>query len=75
MAELVRTNDPALIAAIEALLGGAGIPYEVADRDVSVIQGSINAIQMRVLVPHHHEDGARALLIDADLGHWLRPLA
>lgn len=73
MAELVRTNEIGLIAAIEALLEEAEIPYEVADRNMSVIEGSINAIQMRVLVPDEQEAVARALLSDADLGHWLKP--
>jgi hypothetical protein len=72
MAELVRTNDPAIISVIEALLGSADIPYHVADRHMSIIQGSINAIQMRVLVPDEDEDEARELLIDAELGNWLR---
>lgn len=75
MVELVRTNDPAIISVIEALLGSADIPYQITDRDMSIIQGSINAIQVRVLVPAQNEDGARELLIDAELGNWLRPLA
>jgi hypothetical protein len=70
MAELVRTNDPGLIAVIE--LGAAGIPYQVADRHMSVLEGSIGAIQMRVLVPDEQEPEARQLLVDANLGPWLR---
>jgi Putative prokaryotic signal transducing protein len=54
------------------MLDGAGIPHQVADRDVSVINGSINAIQARLLVPDEHADEARELLIDAKLGNWLR---
>jgi hypothetical protein len=73
MAELVRTNDPALISAVEALLGGAGIPHHVADRNISVLEGSINVFQMRVLVPDDVEAEARELLTDAELGEWLRP--
>ena len=73
MAELVRTNEIGLIAAIEALLAEAEIPYQVADRNMSVLEGSINAIQMRVLVPDEQEATARELLSDADLGHWLKP--
>ena len=31
MRELVRTNDPVLVSAIEALLNGADIPHVVLD--------------------------------------------
>jgi hypothetical protein len=71
--ELVRTNDPGMISVIEGLLVEAGIPYQVTDRNMSVLEGSIGAIQMRILVPDAHETAARALLIDADLAQWLRP--
>lgn len=72
MAELVRTNDPSIISVVEGLLTEAGIPYQVADRNMSVLEGGINAIQMRVLVPDDDEAEARTLLADADLGQWLR---
>jgi len=67
MAELVRTNDPGLLSAIEDLLTEAQIPHHVADRDMSVLQGSILAIQPRVLVPDQREEEARALLVEAGL--------
>ncbi|HYN28382.1 MAG TPA: DUF2007 domain-containing protein [Dermatophilaceae bacterium] len=73
MAELVRTNDVAVISVVEGLLEGAEIPYSVVDRDVSVITGSIGAIRARVLVPDEREGEARELLVEADLGVWLRP--
>ena len=73
MAELVRTNDPSLIVIIEGLLSDAGIPYQVTDRNMSIIEGSIGAIQIRILVPDDHEAVARKLVADADLGDWLRP--
>lgn len=72
-AELVRTNDPGVISVIEGLLGGADIPYQVTDRNMSVIEGSISAIQIRILVPEEREAEARELLTDTELGHWLRP--
>jgi hypothetical protein len=74
MAELLRTNQMGIIAAVEGVLTGEDIPYYVADRNMSVLEGSIGAITMRVLVPPEYEDVARALLIDAELGEWLRPL-
>ncbi len=72
MAELVRTNNVGLIAGIEALLAQAGIPYLVADRNMSVLEGSIGAIQARVLVADDHEAEARALLAEAGFGDWLQ---
>ena len=73
MTELLRSNDLGLISVIEGLLAEAEIPYQVADRNMSILEGSIGAIQMRVLVPADYEVAARELLTDADLGHWLRP--
>lgn len=73
MAELVRTNDPGIISVVEGLLGGAAIPYQVTDRNMSILEGSISAIQVRILVPDDHADEARQLLLEADLGNWLRP--
>ena len=73
MAELVRTNNPSIISVIEGLLSGADIPYQVTDRNMSIIEGSINAIQIRILVPDAQAEEARALLIDAELGNWLSP--
>jgi len=70
--ELVRTNDLGLISAIEALLGEADIPYQVTDRNMSILEGSIGAIQMRVLVRGEDEPEARQLLVDAGFGNWLR---
>lgn len=72
MAELIRSNDLALIAVVEALLSGEGIPCFVADRNAAVIEGTIRVIQMRVLVPDEREAEARELLTDAELGEWLR---
>ncbi len=73
MAELVRTNNPGIISVIEGLLGGADIPYQVTDRNMSVLEGSISAIQVRILVRDDDEDEARELLTDAELEDWLRP--
>ena len=74
MVELVRTNDLGLLSVIEGLLAAAGIPYDVTDRNMSILEGSIGVIQKRILVPVQREAEARELLTDADLGNWLRPL-
>jgi hypothetical protein len=72
VAELIRTNDVALISVVEALLQEAQLPCHVADRHASALEGSTNWLQMRVLVPDDREAEARALLTDAELGEWLR---
>jgi len=71
--ELVRTNDPVLISAVEALLGGAEIPHMVVDQNMSVLEGSIGIFPRRVLVAKEYLRAARQLLQDAGLGHELRP--
>ena len=72
MAELIRTNDVVLISAVEGLLQEAEIPCHVADRHTSGLEGSMNWLQMRILVPDDREAEARELLTDAELGEWLR---
>ena len=71
--ELVRTNDPVLVSAIEALLNSADIPHMVLDRNMSVMEGSIGILPRRILVDEEHVARARTLLADAGLGHELRP--
>jgi hypothetical protein len=72
MAELIRTNDVVLISAVEGLLQEAEIPCHIADRHTSGLEGSMNWLQMRVLVPDEREADARELLTEAELGEWLR---
>ena len=73
MRELVRTNDAVLVSAIGALLDGAKIPHLVLDQNMSVLEGSLGVLPRRVLVADGHELRARQLLVDAGLGHELRP--
>ena len=73
MTELLRTNDAVLISAVEALLGGAGIDCMVADRYMSVLEGSIGVLPRRVLVPDEEISKARKILTQAGLGHALPP--
>ena len=73
MAELVRTNDPALISVVEGLLQSTGVPYQVVDRNMAILEGTIGVIQVRILVPDDYEELARELLTEAELGHLLRP--
>jgi hypothetical protein len=71
--EIVRTNDPVLVSAIEALLNGDNIPHVVLDRNMSVLEGSIGILPRRILVAEEHAMRARKLLSDAGLAHELRP--
>ncbi len=73
MREIVRTNDAVLISAIVALLDGAGIKSMVFDQNMSVLEGSIGMLPRRILVADGQELRARQLLVDAGLGHELRP--
>lgn len=73
MREIVRTNDMVLVSAIVALLDGAGIRSLVFDQNMSVLEGSLGVLPRRVLVAEDFESRARRLLIDAGLGHELRP--
>lgn len=71
--ELVRTNNMVLVSAIGALLDGAKIPHMVFDQNMSVMEGSLGILPRRMLVADEDVDAARRLLIDAGLGHELRP--
>jgi hypothetical protein len=73
MREIVRTNDAVLITAIEALLKGANIRHIVLDQNMSVLDGSLAMLPRRIVVDEEQVARARRLLIDAGLGHELRP--
>jgi hypothetical protein len=66
MKELLRSNDPVRLSWAEALLAAAGIETVVADRHTSVVEGSIGAIQRRILVADRDLLRARALLAEAE---------
>lgn len=67
MQELLRTNDPALISFIEAILKGAGIPVTIFDANTSIIEGSIGAIPRRIVVKDESLAAARRALDQAGL--------
>src|SRR5215510_416263 len=71
--EILRTNDAVLVSAVEALLEGADIPYQVLDRNMSVLEGSIGILPRRILVEERCVKSARRLLEDAGLARELRP--
>jgi hypothetical protein len=63
--ELIRSNDPVLISFVATLLTDAGIVHSVTDTNMSVIDGSIGAIQNRIMVAEDRQAEARRLLADA----------
>ena len=65
MKEILRSNDPVLMSFAASVLGDAGIQHTVADAQMNVIDGSIGAVQSRLLVDEHHFDTAHELLVDA----------
>ena len=72
MVEIVRTNDLVVISLIETLLEEAGLNFFVADKHMSVAEGSLGFLPRRVLVDSDDAPQARRLLRDAGLGPELR---
>ena len=66
MKELLRTNDMIRLSWLSALLKDAGIDAIVLDGHTSVVEGSVNAIQRRIMVLDDHWQEARQVLEDAD---------
>ncbi|HSR54936.1 MAG TPA: DUF2007 domain-containing protein [Alphaproteobacteria bacterium] len=62
MKELFRTNDLVLISWAEALLRGEGIQTFVLDSNMSVLEGSANAIPRRLMVADDDLPAARRLI-------------
>jgi hypothetical protein len=71
MIELIRTNDAVTLSFVEALMRDAGIPILVADRNMSVVGGSIGILPRRVLVGEDDVEAARRLLADAGIADEL----
>jgi Putative prokaryotic signal transducing protein len=73
MGELLRSNDPVLISYAMSLLVEAGIAHHLADRYMSVLEGSVGALARRILVPLEDLPRARTLMEMAGLGAELSP--
>jgi hypothetical protein len=65
MKELLRTNDAVRLSWVQALLRDSGIESLVLDQHTSLVEGSIGAIQRRLMVAERDHHRARALLVDA----------
>ena len=68
MRELLRTNDPTVIAFSTALLRGEDIDCFVLDVHMSVLEGSIGLLPRRVMVADRDFFRARAVLRDNERG-------
>lgn len=65
MVELTRTNDPVLLSWLVAALASDDIESLVFDAYASVIEGSISAIQRRVMVDEADLPRAKRVLAEA----------
>ena len=68
MKELVRTNNPVLLSWLTALLKVSGIETFVLDSHTSVLEGSSNAIQRRLMVIDEDYAAARERVTEAGEG-------
>jgi hypothetical protein len=69
MVELMRTNDLVLLTFAAALLRDAGLTPIELDGHMSVLDGSIPALQRRLMVADEEADRARRVLDEAKLPH------
>ncbi len=67
MKELLRTNDPTVIAYATALLEGEGIASFTMDVHMSVLEGSIGILPRRLMVREADLFMARAVMRDLGL--------
>lgn len=67
MKELLRTNDPTVIAFAKALLDGEGIETFELDLNISTLEGSIGILPRRLMVREKDLFLARAAMRDNDI--------
>ncbi|WP_084862951.1 DUF2007 domain-containing protein [Salibaculum halophilum] len=67
MKELLRSNDPTVIAFAKALLDGEGIEVFELDVNMSVLEGSIGILPRRIMVRDADHFMAASILRDNDI--------
>jgi len=67
MKELLRTNDPTLVAFAKALLEGEDIEVFEMDVHMSVLEGSIGILPRRLMVRQEDHFRASAVLKDNEI--------
>jgi hypothetical protein len=65
MRVVATSNDPVRLSFLTALLADAGIASMVLDHHTSVTEGSITAIEQRLVVATADESRARRVLAEA----------
>ena len=66
MREILRTNNPVLMAYVKSVLVDEQIDAVELDGNISTLEGSVGAFQRRLMVPE--ADAARATVVLTDLG-------
>ncbi|MBV9824518.1 MAG: DUF2007 domain-containing protein [Alphaproteobacteria bacterium] len=66
MRELLRTNDVVRLSWAQAMLHEAGIDSLILDHHTSLVEGSIGAIQRRLMVAERDHRRAATLISDAE---------
>ncbi len=66
MKELLQTNDVVRLSWLVSLLADDGIEAVVLDNHTSVLEGSISAIQRRLMVEEDDYERACRILADGD---------
>jgi len=67
MKELLRSNDPTVIAYATALLAGEDIDCFQMDVHMSVLEGSIGILPRRLMVANRDHFRAEAVMRDNDI--------
>lgn len=67
MKELIRTQDPTIIAFASALLRAEDIEPFVLDVNMSIMEGGIGIFPRRMMVADEHLFRARAILADNEI--------
>lgn len=67
MKELLRTNDPTVIAFATVLLEGEGIAAFPLDVHMSILDGGLGILPQRLMVADQHHFRAKAILRDNDI--------
>tara|TARA_R110002012_G_scaffold6537_7_gene31148 strand:+ start:192 stop:413 length:222 start_codon:yes stop_codon:yes gene_type:complete len=67
MKELLRTNDPTIIAFASALLQGEDIDCFQVDVNMSVLEGGIGIFPRRLMVHEENHTAALRVLEDNDI--------
>ena len=67
MKELLRSNDPTIIAFASALLQGEGIDCFEMDVNMSILEGSIGIFPRRLMVRANEHDAAEKIMNDNEI--------